>query len=382
MGKKGKKGKGVSGDAPVKTGKDQAEGGKLGEASPPEKELGEKNLDDFLNDWDNDESDGDGEGGDSEGEDSDGGEEEERDEEEEEGEDEEKEEQSKPAKNKSKTGAKDQKNYISKLKEKDPEFFEFLKENDQELLNFDESSDDDIDDEAEKKEKGKHKPPEKLEVASDESDFEDNDEDGQKEEKHSGGVEGSSKKLNQAQVDNWSTALTSNPTAALLTEVMAAFRGAVATVGAGGEESDEAKWKVEGGAMFNSVVRLAVVGLVPALRKVLKLEQGEVKLDKPEKSKQWKRIERPLRGYMLDLVALLGRVGEPSVLGVLLKHTHSMLPFYQVGLGCESKVGLICTLQAFAKGGKQLLNRLVSIWSRAEETPRILAFMCIVKVSP
>ena len=37
-------------------------------------------------------------------------------------------------------------------------------------------------------------------------------------------------------------------------------------------------------------------------------------------------------------------------------------------------------LQAFAKGGKQLMNRLVNIWSRAEETPRILAFMCIVKV--
>ena len=71
MGKKGKKGKGVSGDAPVETGKDQAEGDKLGEASPPEKELGEKNLDDFLNDWDNDESDGDNEGGDSEGEESD-----------------------------------------------------------------------------------------------------------------------------------------------------------------------------------------------------------------------------------------------------------------------------------------------------------------------
>ena len=118
MGKKGKKGKGVIGDAPVKTGKDQAEGDKLAEASPPEKELGEKNLDDFLNDWDNDESDGGGESGDSEGEDSDGDKEVEGDEEEEEeeGEDEEEEEQSKPAKNKSKTGAKDQKNYISKLK--------------------------------------------------------------------------------------------------------------------------------------------------------------------------------------------------------------------------------------------------------------------------
>merc|ERR1719350_2691150 len=355
MGKKGKRG---SDGAALKTGKGNKVEEEVKPENQPQKELGEKNLEDFLNNWGDDESDGDDEGGDSEGEDSDGGEEEEESENEEE-----KEEESKPAKNKSKTGAKDQKNYISKLKEKDPEFFEFLKENDQELLNFDESSDDE-DDEAEKKEKGKHKPPERLEVASDESDFEDNDDDGKNDEKHSGEAEGSSKKLNQSQVEAWSTALASSPTAALVIEVMAAFRGAVATVGAGGEEADEAKWKVEGGAMFNSVVRLAVVGLVPALRKVLKLEQGEVKLDKPEKSKQWKRLERPLRGYMLDLVALLGRIGEPSVLGVLLKHTHSMLPFYQ----------------AFAKGGKQLLNRLVSIWSRGEETPRILAFMCIVKL--
>merc|ERR1719350_873082 len=355
MGKKGKRG---SDGAALKTGKGNKVEEEVKPENQPQKELGEKNLEDFLNNWGDDESDGDDEGGDSEGEDSDGGEEEEESENEEE-----KEEESKPAKNKSKTGAKDQKNYISKLKEKDPEFFEFLKENDQELLNFDESSDDE-DDEAEKKEKGKHKPPERLEVASDESDFEDNDDDGKNDEKHSGEAEGSSKKLNQSQVEAWSTALASSPTAALVIEVMAAFRGAVATVGAGGEEADEAKWKVEGGAMFNSVVRLAVVGLVPALRKVLKLEQGEVKLDKPEKSKQWKRLERPLRGYMLDLVALLGRIGEPSVLGVLLKHTHSMLPFYQ----------------AFAKGGKQLMNRLVSIWSGAEETPRILAFMCIVKL--
>ena len=43
-------------------------------------------------------------------------------------------------------------------------------------MNFDESSDDE-DNEAEKKEKGKHKPPERLEVASDESDFEDDGDD-------------------------------------------------------------------------------------------------------------------------------------------------------------------------------------------------------------
>ena len=327
----GKKGKGRGMGAVGKVDEEQEKGGKMQEVvkvnDQSKTELGDKNLDEFLNDWDNEESDGDDEGGDSE--DSDG--EEEDGEESDEDEEESNEDEVEPKNSKSKTGAKDQKNYISRLKEKDPEFFKFLKENDQELLNFDESSDDD-EDESEKKESGKHKLPDKLEVASDESDFEDNEEEEGREEKQS---EGSSKKLNQSQVEVWSNALTTKPTPSLVTEVMAAFRGAVATVGAGGEEAEEAKWKVEGGAMFNSVVRLAVVGLVPALRKVFKIEQegeGAVKLEKPEKSKQWRRVERPLRGYMLDLVALLGRVGEPSVLGVLLKHTHSMLPFYQVGL--------------------------------------------------
>ena len=342
MGKKGKKGKAKSVDeASVSTGQKKEEkvvSSEVKKQGQPEKELGEKNLDDFLNDWDNNESD-DEEESDDEGEaevnDGDDDEEEDDDGEEEsdesDGDEAEEEKKDEPVKKKTKTGAKDQKNYISKLKEKDPEFFEFLKENDQELLNFDESSDDDEDDgKEEKREKGKHKLPEKLEVASDESDFEEYDEEADKEDK----PEGSSKKLNQSQIEAWSTSLTSTPTASLVTEVMAAFRGAVATVGAGGEEVGEAKWKVEGGAMFNSVVRLAVVGLVPALRKVLKLEseegEGGTKFEKPEKSKQWRRLERPLRGYMLDLVALLGRIGESSVLGVLLKHTHSMLPFYQV----------------------------------------------------
>merc|ERR1712013_416528 len=182
-GKKGKKGKAKSVD--VSTGLKKEEkvvSSEVEKQGQPEKELGEKNLDDFLNDWDNNESDDEEEsddvmedegeaevndGDDDEEEDDDGEEESDESDEDEAEEEEKKDEQ---VKKKTKTGAKDQKNYISKLKEKDPEFFEFLKENDQELLNFDESSDDDEDDgKEEKREKGKHK----LEVASDENDFDD-----------------------------------------------------------------------------------------------------------------------------------------------------------------------------------------------------------------
>merc|ERR1712013_241230 len=176
---------------------------------------------------------------------------------------------------KSKTGAKDQKSYITSLKDKDPDFFEFLKENDEELLNFDESSEDE-DDEDKEREKGAHKPPEKLEVASDESDFEDDEVE----------ASGSRKKLNQAQVNTWLDQLTKQPNLSLIQDIIEGFRGAVASIGSG-EKSEEAvplKYIVEGGSLFNSVVRLCVVNLEPALKKVLKIEPDSHM--KPEKAKK------------------------------------------------------------------------------------------------
>lgn len=83
--------------------------------------------------------------------------------------------------------------YIQSLKDKDPDFYEFLKENDEELLNFNESDDEDDNEEGEdvdmdesdgdeeqdsdgEKEGKVHQLPDKLEVASDESDYEEEEE--------------------------------------------------------------------------------------------------------------------------------------------------------------------------------------------------------------
>eukprot|EP00092_Neocalanus_flemingeri_P027505 GFUD01029838.1.p1 GENE.GFUD01029838.1~~GFUD01029838.1.p1 ORF type:complete len:798 (-),score=306.47 GFUD01029838.1:498-2891(-) len=254
---------------------------------------------------------------------------------------------------KPKSGAKDQKNYISSLKDKDPEFFEFLKENDEELLNFDESSDEE---ERGDKEEGAHQAPDKLEVNSDESDFE--DEDAEKSE-----ASGSRKKLNQAQIDTWLENL-KQPNLTIIQDIIEGFKGAVAAIGSGEktEESAPIKYIVEGGTLFNSVVRLCVVNLQPALRTFLKLEPDSHM--RPEKAKKWKKLERHVRVYLMELVTLLSRVNEQSVQCVLLKHIHSMLPYYQ----------------AFQKGAKQMMIRLINIWSAGSETPRILAFMCLVKL--
>lgn len=63
---------------------------------------------------------------------------------------------------------------LEKLQETDPEFYKFLQENDKKLLKFDISDDEDEDGEDE--ENKVHVPSSDLEVASDESDFEAEDE--------------------------------------------------------------------------------------------------------------------------------------------------------------------------------------------------------------
>merc|ERR1719187_1722330 len=263
---------------------------------------------------------------------------------------------------KEETGARAQKSYINSLQDKDREFYEFLKENDEELLNFDESSDDD-DDDADKDEEGPvHELPDKLEVASDESDFEDEDDkEGPKKGKAS---EKLGRKLTQVHLDKWNDELEKQPNLGTLGEVIEAFCAAVATIGSGDEKSQESvKYVVEGGTIFNGVVRLCVVNLQPALKSILKISTDESHY-KPEKAKKWSKVQRHVKAYIQELVKLMSRVSDPAAATVLLKHVHQLMPF----------------IQAFPKGSKLILSQLVSTWCKGEETVRILSFMCVVRL--
>lgn len=255
------------------------------------------------------------------------------------------------------SGARDQSKYLARLKDKDPEFYDFLKENDQELLDFNESSDGEDDDEDGEKEDNVHKLPDKLEVASDESDADDDEQEDKPDSDNK-----SRKKLKQSHLDTWISELEKQPNLGTIGHIISAFRGAVATIGSE-EEQENLEYIVEGGTLFNGVVRMCVVSLQPALKSVLKISPDDSHY-KPEKAKNWKKAQRHVKLYILELCKLMARIAEPGVVTVLLKHVHQMIPFFQ----------------AFQKGAKQVLGRLVSYWCQGEETVRILAFMCIVKL--
>ena len=166
----------------------------------------------------------------------------------------------------------------------------------------------------------------------------------------------------------WQESLAANPSVKTITDLSGAFQAALHSIGKDQEpaEEDSDKFRVEGGTMFNATVRLCLTHMEPAVRTVLKMDPNqELKVNKLQKSNKWKPLNRTLKTYTLNLAKLLGAVSESSVLSVLLKHVHVMIGYYA----------------ALPKSSKHLLQHLISLWSTSEEQVRILAFLCIIKLT-
>ena len=164
------------------------------------------------------------------------------------------------------------------------------------------------------------------------------------------------------------------------------FRSAVATISPSITESTSAKEKggkkkqepvapkvltgkylVEGSTTFNSVVRLCLTCLLPAFNKVLGFgSDTSRRAAHPRKAKGWAKLSKHLKMYTTDLITLLTNLSSGSVQGALLKHVQNMVPYFV----------------AIPKSSKLLTKCLVSLWSSAnEETVRVLAFMCLIRMT-
>ncbi|XP_075153007.1 nucleolar complex protein 2 [Haematobia irritans] len=291
-------------------------------------------------------------------------------------------------KKKSKTHKED----LEGLKDIDPEFYEFLKENDKQLLEFNMfDSDDDDDDDGNEKEKSNskdkkskksqgsddddnddedmsdddadmddeddeekfHKPDAELEVASDESDFEGDEEpelapDG-------------TQKITLNLLRQWQIQL-EKPHVPIDTirKVTQAFSSALASIT---PDAEQAIYKVVGSASFNGVIQLCVLHLQPAILSFLGIkEKSSMPL---HKAKKWNKVRGCLRYYLTDLIRLIEQVSSTNILSVLLKHLHQMANM----------------VAPFTALGKTILKRLIVLWSTGDETIRVVAFLCILKIT-
>lgn len=255
---------------------------------------------------------------------------------------------------------------LSNLKSIDPEFYNFLKENDRKLLNFEADNDAEEKSESEEEENEPmsdedddeivHKPNETLEAASDESDFEEpNDEEKEESSAASGSI---TLKL----LKEWQLELSQDKVKAeTIKNVILAVNSALMSVS--GENMSGAVYKVEGTAVFNGILQLCVLHLHPAVLRFLGLTNRTS--IKPHKCKKWKKVRTSLRDYFTDLTKLLEHISSANILIVLLKHLHQISPM----------------IASFSNMTKPILKRLVTLWSTSDETVRVLAFLCILKIT-
>lgn len=275
---------------------------------------------------------------------------------------------------KKKVAKKLQKQDLEGLKDIDPEFYDFLKKNDKELLDFNLMDSDDDDDEEEEEEQQKedaaedseeddakyHKPSNDLAVASDESDFEGDDDD-----EETAGA-GGAQKITLNMLRQWELELAKpNVSIEAVRQVIQAFNSALASISADaeGEQANAAAYKVVGAATFNGVIQLCVLHLQPAIIKVLGVKpNSSLPL---HKHKKWVKVRGCLRYYLGDLIRLVEQVSSSNILNVLLKHLHQM-------------AGMVAP---FSSLGKTILKRLIVLWATGDETVRVLAFLCILKIT-
>lgn len=254
------------------------------------------------------------------------------------------------------SSAKTLKKALGNLQNTDPELFKFLEQNDKTLLNFgaeadapepDASGDEDDDENV-------HKPADSLEVASDESDYE--PEDG----------EPSQRKENSITIKmlkEWQQGLQEDDVSIVtIRSVIKAFNSALISIS--GDMKLQGEYIVEGSAIFNGIIQLCVLHLEKAIRKYLKLS-GKSNFREIQKCKRFNKVKNGLRSYLMDLTKLLESVASTNILSVILKHLHQISSL----------------LTAFTSITKPVLKRLVQIWSTGEESIRIVAFLCILKIT-
>ena len=125
------------------------------------------------------------------------------------------------------------------------------------------------------------------------------------------------------------------------------------------------------GLAFNSIARLCLAELSVAIGKILKIEQDSegIKGKDPQKSKKWPKLNKYLKMYTMDLTKLLTSGGSSetgNVVSAVLKHVHGLIPYYAV----------------LPKSAKTLLRNLITMWSsHKDESVRVLAFMCILRLA-
>ncbi|KAL0126549.1 hypothetical protein PUN28_005133 [Cardiocondyla obscurior] len=171
------------------------------------------------------------------------------------------------------------------------------------------------------------------------------------------------KKITIQILKTWQQEIQTDKSIVTIKHVIEAFHSAVNSTTASSDII--LQYTVGGSATYNGLIQLCVMQLPDAFKQFLKLDPESQGV---HKSKRFEKIQEILKCYMLDLVKVLEQVAlsnNNAAVTVLLKHLHQMLPYTE----------LISSLN------KPLLKILLNLWSTADQTIYIIAFINILHIA-
>lgn len=202
--------------------------------------------------------------------------------------------------------ASEHKLQLQRLKEKDPDFFQFLKEHDKELLEF---NDEDIDEDIETEMDEEIQEDEETEA----HDIKHLARTANKEAKSSQNV------ITSAMVDSWCNAIRENSNLGAVRSLMRAFRTACHY---GDDGEDEAKFSIMSSSVFNKIMLFVLSEMDGILRALLKLPPSGGKKETITdlmSTRQWKNYSHLVKSYLGNALHVLNQMTDTEMVSFTLR---------------------------------------------------------------
>ncbi|KAI8972566.1 Noc2-domain-containing protein [Trametes punicea] len=217
---------------------------------------------------------------------------------------------------------------LSKLAEKDPEFYKYLQENDRELLEFN----------------------------PDDANMQDEDEDEQPMEEDKTPV------LTKDILQRWQKALLDHRSLRALRKMLIAFRSAAHMH----EEDQVLAWRIDSSTVYNKLVTTAL-RYTPVVVEhhcpYRSLPNGKFKA--PTQTDKWKTLQKLILSYFHNVLHLMGQISDDEMLRLAFSETAKLVPY----------------VTSSRKTVKAYLKTCLNYWSSAEDSVRIAAFLSVRRLA-
>ncbi|KAG6837759.1 hypothetical protein H0H93_001686 [Arthromyces matolae] len=223
---------------------------------------------------------------------------------------------------------------LSKLAEKDPEFYKYLQENDRELLDFDpnDAGGMDFDDEEN--------------LADDDIDM-----DGEK-----------MPTLTSAHLKQWQKALLEQNSLRALRKLLIAFRAAAHL----NEEDQVVAWSIDNASVYNKLVTTALKYTPVILEHHVPYKTlANGKLKPPTQTQKFKTLQKLILSYFHNIIHILSQLTDNELLHLAVTESSKLIPY----------------VISSHKAVKLYLKKCLELWSSAEDRIRIASFLAIRRLA-